>query len=294
MKKTSFKEREHQYKVSKNDELMKFLIKVLPGKNRNNIKTLLRDRQVMVNDEVTSQFNRPLQQGDTVLIRPEKIPIEKQYHGYTIIYEDKYLVVIDKHAGVLSMSDGKRIHTAYSMLSEHVKKQNAGHKIFIVHRLDRDTSGVMLFVKDKKLQEKMQENWQDTVFERTYLALVQGIPEIQEDTVASFITESKAMKVYSSQDAKNGLRAVTHYKVIKSNKFYSLLKVDIETGRKNQIRVHMKDIGHPIVGDKKYDSKINPIGRLGLHASVLGFFHPVTNEKMRFESDIPKKFRQIL
>jgi 23S rRNA pseudouridine1911/1915/1917 synthase len=281
--------------VGEKDELMKFLIANFPGKNRNNIKTLLKDRQILVNGEVVSQFNHPLRPGDQVMQRPEKIPEAKQYRGYSIVYEDPHIVVIDKHAGVLSMStDGKRDITAYSMLSDHVKRQNPANKIFIVHRLDRDTSGIMMFVKRKDLQKKLQSNWNRSVQERSYLALVEGELENKEGNVVSYIKENSALNVFSSNDPEQGLRAVTHYRVIKTNKQFSLLKIELGTGRKNQIRVHLNELGHPIVGDKKYGSTINPIGRLGLHAQVLAFDHPETGELMRFESPVPKKFKFII
>ncbi len=280
--------------VTESSELMKFLIAKLPHKNRNNIKTLLRDKQVLVNGEVVTQFDQPLIPGQTVEISSVKLSKEKSYQGFTIIYEDEYLVVIDKHAGILSIAtDKEKSKNAYSMLSVHVKKQNPANKIFVVHRLDRDTSGLMMFAKSEKIQRALQESWHETVSERTYLAVVEGAVDKTNDTITSYIWESKALIVYSSQDAEKGEKAITHYELVQKNKKYSLLKVNLETGKKNQIRVHMKDIGHIIVGDKKYGSEINPIGRLGLHAWVLAFVHPVSNEKLRFETPTPRKFLRL-
>jgi 23S rRNA pseudouridine1911/1915/1917 synthase len=190
-------------------------------------------------------------------------------------------------------TDRREDQTAYSILSRHVKQQSPTHKIFIVHRLDRETSGVMVFAKSEKIQKLLQETWGPTTKERTYLAVVGGVLAQSSGTIVSYLNESKALIVYSSQNPNQGQKAITHYETIQSNKQFSLLKVNLETGRKNQIRVHMQDLGHSVVGDKKYGSNLNPIGRLGLHAWVLGFTHPITKEKMRFETKVPPKFLSL-
>jgi 23S rRNA pseudouridine1911/1915/1917 synthase len=281
--------------VTENTELLKFLLKQLPHKNRDNIKSFLRCKQVIVDGNIITQFNHPLINGQQVEITGIRIPKEKSYRGISIIFEDQYLVVIDKHAGMLSMAtDREKERTAYSMLSTFVKKADRSNKIFIVHRLDRETSGLMVFAKSEKVQRALQEAWQTKVTERTYIAVIEG--ELKEETgvVVSYLKESKAMMVYSSPDPAEGEKAVTHYRMIRKNRDYSLLEIKPETGRKNQIRVHMKDLGHSIVGDKKYGSSINPVGRMCLHARVLEFIHPVTGEKLRFETDIPHKFLRLI
>jgi 23S rRNA pseudouridine1911/1915/1917 synthase len=281
--------------VTEETELMKFLILKLPGKSRNNIKSLLANKQVFVDGKAIKQFNHPLNSGQQVSIRWSRIPEEKKYRGISIVYEDAHIVVIDKHAGLLSIATNRvKTQTAYNMLSRHVKSQNVGNKIFVVHRLDRETSGLMMFAKSEKVQQLLQSGWNDLIHERTYIALIQGIPDNNEGTITSYLRESKAMIVYSSQNPKDGTKAITHYKVIKTGKDFSLLEVNLETGKKNQVRVHMQDMGHPVVGDKKYGSKINPLGRLGLHAMVLAFRHPVSHEDLRFETPIPRKFMRIL
>lgn len=283
-----------ELKVTEDNELMKFLLAQLPQKNRNNIKSLLRDRQVLVEDEVITQYNHQLKAGQRVKIRWEKqFSGEKALRGITIIFEDNYIIVVDKHAGILSVStERKNQQTAYSILSSYVKTINPSNKIFIVHRLDRETSGVMLFAKSEKVQQLFQDSWHKIITEKTYLALTEGSVDPDEGVVESFLKENKAMIVYSTKD-NDGQRAVTRYEVLKKNENFSLLKVNPETGRKNQIRVHMKDIRHSIVGDKKYGSNVNPIGRLGLHAWILAFEHPVTKEQMRFESKIPRRFERL-
>lgn len=281
-------------KVVEDTELMKFLIAQLPHKNRNNIKSLLANKQVYVDGVSVKQFNHLLTPGQEVDVRWSRIPEEKQYRGITIIYEDQDIIVIDKHAGVLSIAtNNEKTQTAYNMLSRHVKSQANGNKIFVVHRLDRDTSGLMMFAKSEEVQHLLQTNWSDLVSERTYIAVVEGILEEHEGTISSYLRESKALIVYSSQNPNNGFKAVTNYKMLKSGRNYSMLKINLETGKKNQVRVHMQDIGHPVIGDKKYGSKISPIGRLGLHAWVLAFKHPINSEPLRFETPIPRKFLRL-
>jgi 23S rRNA pseudouridine1911/1915/1917 synthase len=281
-------------KVTEEVELMSFLIAQLPHKNRNNIKTLLRDKQILVEGRVVTQYNHLLKPNQKVEISGSKARKEQKYTGVTILFEDPHLIVIDKQEGVLSIAtDNREDLTAYRILSNHVKLQHPSNKIFVVHRLDRDTSGVMVFAKSDKVQQLMQESWGPTTKERTYLAVVEGMLAAPSGTIISYLNESKALIVYSSQNPQQGQKAVTHYETIKANRQYSLLKVNLETGRKNQIRVHCQDLGHPIVGDKKYGSNLNPIGRLGLHAWVLGFTHPITKEKLRFETKIPPKFLSL-
>jgi len=190
-------------------------------------------------------------------------------------------------------SETEKQKTAYSILSEYVKRFDPNNLIFIVHRLDRDTSGLMMFAKSKKIQEILQKDWNNSIIERSYVAIVEGVIEKPEGTVSSWLKENKALVVYSSQTPDDGQKAVTHYKVLKTNKVFSLLEVKLETGRKNQIRVHMKDIGFPVTGDKKYGSKLNPIGQMGLHARVLSFKHPITGKALRFDTPIPLKFQKL-
>lgn len=281
--------------VAEPAELMAFLLAKLPHKNRNNIKSLLRNKQVLVDDEVYTQFNHPLQPGQIVTVGANRAPETAQYRGLTILYEDPSLIVINKQAGLLSMGTTKeRNRTAYGILSSYLKGKDPQHKIFIIHRLDRETSGVMMFAKSEKVQQLVQQSWDATIKERTYVALVEGVPEPPKGTISSYLRESKALIVYSSQNPENGQLAITNYNVLKSSNGYALLELELETGRKNQIRVHMQDIGHPIAGDTKYGATTDPIDRLGLHAEVLAFEHPITGEAMRFEAPIPKSFLSVV
>lgn len=293
-KTTSDVKKEMVLDVTEKSGLMVFLMAQMPHKNRTNIKSLLRNKQVLVDGQVISQFDHPLNPGQTIEIRWNRIPPEKSFLQFTIVYEDHEIMVIEKQAGLLSVAtDNEKRATLYSMLSDHVKKQDPSNKIFIVHRLDRETSGLMLFAKSEPVKHYLQETWNETVIERTYIALVEGMFEKKEGTIKSFLFEDNMFKVHSTLDPGKGQEAITHFEVIREKYPYTLLKVNLETGRKNQIRVHMDEIGHPVAGDKKYGAKTNPINRLGLHARQLSFIHPTTRKKMEFESNIPKSFLRL-
>jgi 23S rRNA pseudouridine1911/1915/1917 synthase len=284
------------FKVNNQSELMIFLIESFPNKSRDNIKSFLSNSQVEVNGAVQRKYNFALKPGDMVTVRWAKLPESKSFRGFSIVFEDEHLIVIDKHAGVLSIAtDGnKKEVTAYNFLSKHVKFENPTNKIFIVHRLDRETSGLMVFAKSEKVQQLFQDDWKGHVTERMYVAIVEGKFDQPEGEISSYLHENKAHVVYSNQIPDGGKKAVTHYKVIKTNNQYSLLEVWLDTGRKNQIRVHMQQIGHCIVNDKKYGSKHNPINRLGLHSKVLEFVHPITRQKLRFNTPMPRKFKHLI
>ncbi len=292
--KRPYKSRTVRFKVAKQEELMKYLIEQLPHKNRDNIKTMLKKRQVIVDGKAVSQFNFLLKPGQIVELSTSPAPKARQMNGITIVHEDNDLIIVNKKAGLLSMATAKeKRQTVYSILSDYVKEKNRGNKIFIVHRLDRETSGLMMFAKNEEMQGLLQESWEKTIYERTYLAVIDGQLAEPQGKITSYLFESSAYIVYSRQSPDRGELAITHYKTVKSNENYSLLKVNLETGRKNQIRVHLQDLGHPVIGDKKYGSNSNPIGRLGLHAQVLAFTHPITGKKVRFETSIPSSFLKL-
>lgn len=281
------------FKVDKDNELMKFLMEKMPQNSRNNIKSLLTQRRVMVDDVIVSQYNAPLKEGQKVSITKTKITKHK-LEGVSIVYEDNDILVVEKERGILSVAtQNEREKTAYNILKNYLKEKNSKDKIFVVHRLDRDTSGVMIFAKSEKAQDILQTTWNDSVKERTYVALVEGNVKKDSDTIISYLAENKAMITYSTANEEEGKKAVSHYKVLKRNKNYSLLEVNIETGRKNQIRVHMQDLGHSVVGDEKYGSTKNPIKRLGLHAHTIVFKHPITKEVLSFTSKIPEAFLSL-
>ncbi|RWZ58777.1 RluA family pseudouridine synthase [Halobacillus fulvus] len=284
------------HQVEETKELLPFLFDVLPDTGRNSVKAILKRGQVLVNDKTETQHNYVLKPGQKVTIVKNKVARRTStLKGLTIVYEDQEVLVVDKSSGLLSVASPKEKQlTAYRQLMNYVRQQNPNNRIFIVHRLDRDTSGVMMFAKSEQVKEKLQNTWKKSVTERTYIALVQGNVKKDKGTIESYLKESKSWKVHSSNKPNGGQHAVTHYEVLQRKGKGSLLKVSLETGRKNQIRVHMQELGHPIVGDEKYGASDNPIKRLGLHAHVLEFKHPKNGKIMRFESPIPSAFYKTL
>lgn len=287
--------KETKLKVSEPAELMTFLLQKMGGMSRNSVKSLLAHRQVMVNGKVITQFNLELKPNDSVIINSNRGNVELSHPKVRIIFEDQYLIVIEKKEGLLTVTTGKSDEmTAFSILKTYVKKSHPQNRIFVVHRLDRETSGVLVFAKTKEAQLTLQENWHSIVTRRVYVALVEGTVEKKEATLVSWLTENeKSLKIHSSATDNGGQEAVTHYRCVKSNERFSLLEVELETGRKNQIRVHMQDTGHPIVGDKKYGAVSVGIGRFGLHARILDFYHPITTEELHFETPVPRDFLKV-
>lgn len=279
------------YTVKEPAELLPFLLATLANQGRNSVKSLLVRGQVTVNDKVVTAYNCQLHPGQIVAVNKERIVEEPAFVGLSILHEDDDIIVIHKDHGLLSMASREEDEiTAYRQLTDYVRRSQPKNRIFIVHRLDRDTSGVMLFAKNENAQQILQNNWDEIVKERSYVALVDGLVRKPEGTISSWLKESSTLKMYSSPHPNDGQHAVTHYKTMKANKQFSLLEVHLETGRKNQIRVHMQDIGHPVAGDKKYGSRSRELGRLGLHARILAFEHPITGNLLRFQTDIPKAF----
>ena len=210
-----------------------------------------------------------------------------------ILYEDAYIIVVEKKEGLLSVATEKqKERTAQHILNEYVKRQHRSNRIFVVHRLDRETSGIMMYAKDEQTQHTLRDNWHDIVYDRRYVAVVAGSMEKDEDTVSSWLTDRK-LYVSSSDVDDGGKFSVTHYRTIKRANGYSLVELQLETGRKNQIRAHMQTLGHPVIGDIRYGCEANSLGRLALHAFKLCFYHPITHEKMVFETPYPSVFKSL-
>ncbi len=282
------------FTVTDSAELLPFLLEKLARMGRNRVKAMLARGQISIDGKVETKYNARLSSGQTVSVSSVAQDKQSPIRGLEILYEDEDLIVIDKQAGLLSIASEKEKHdTAYSFLMEHVRKTNPRNRVFVVHRLDRDTSGVMLYAKSEKVQQALQQAWKEAVPERTYIALVEGSVKQEEGTHTSWLKESKTLKMFSSPVPNDGQKAVTHFKVLQKTQAYSLLEIRLDTGRKNQIRVHMQDLGHPVVGDKKYGSRQNPIGRLGLHAQVIAFYHPATGKLMRFAAKLPEAFLRV-
>lgn len=274
--------------------LLDFLYTVLPQAKRTTIKDYLKYRQIMLNGNVTTQFNTALNVGDLVKVNTTREFQTFHHPRMRLVYEDNDIIVIDKGYGLLSMGTDKiKDGTAYSILREYIKRKDPRNKLFIVHRLDRDTSGLMMFAKSEQAKETMQHNWNNMVLERRYIAVIEGTLEPEEGEIRSYLTENSAHEVYSTNNPEEGQLAVTYYKTVKRHNPFSMVELSLATGRKNQIRVHMKDAGHPIVGDRRYGAKCSPIHRLCLHAHTLRFVHPITRTDMYFVSPIPAGFNRL-
>jgi 23S rRNA pseudouridine1911/1915/1917 synthase len=281
-------------KVVAPTDLITFLTASLPNKSRKVVLSMLTHKQVSVDHRITTQYNHPLNAGQQVIVNWNKVLPGSQSKGLKVFFEDAGLVVVEKPYGLLSIAtDKEKDRTAYRILSDQAKKIHPKNLIFIVHRLDREVSGLMVFAKKKDIQQRLQDSWDKDVIERKYVAVVEGAVKEDQGTITSWLKENKARIMYSSQTPDDGQKAVTHFRVLKRARNFSLIEVSLETGRKNQIRVHMKDIGHSIVGDVKYGANKKNLNRLGLHAFLLAFRHPVTGENLRFETPIPNIFLSL-
>ncbi len=281
------------FKVREQCTLLDFIMKAFDGISRNSAKSYLSHRRVFVGSRVETRHDFVLSPGMSVSISRRKGLNEMLDKRIKLLYEDKYLIVIDKPSGLLTVaSEKEKEKTAFSFVNRYAHRAFRG-QAYVVHRLDKDTSGVLVFAKDVKTKTKLQENWNSLVQTRGYIAVVSGRMEKERGTVRSWLKVSGTNHVYSSHTEGDGDLAITNYRTLESNGSYSLVRVEIETGRRNQIRVHMNDLGHPVVGDKKYGNGDNPIRRLALHAFKLTFRHPVTNEMMNFETPYPNIFTSI-
>ncbi len=275
-------------------ELLPFVTENLPEIKRTRLKQMLAHNQIAVNGTPVRQFNHPVQPGDTVSVNFTREFQVFYNRRLKIVYEDDDLLVVNKGYGLLSMGNDKvKDGTAYSILKDYLKRKDPRNKIFIIHRLDRDTSGLMMFAKNEKAKEAMQHNWNNMVLNRKYVTVVEGHVEEPQGVVRSYLGETSQFEVFSTDDPSQGKLAVTRWTRLKEGSEYSLLEVELDTGRKNQIRVHMKDIGHPISGDRKYGAEASPIHRLALHARTLRFIHPVTRREMLFETPVPSSFIRL-
>lgn len=282
------------FNVVKEAVLIDFIMEKMHGISRNRAKALITNRVVLVNNAITTHPLTELHPGQVVQLDRSKHKMSFHCKELDIVYEDPYLLVIDKHPGLLSMSNNTKQQTVQTVLNRYLEKGGGRNTSHLVHRLDRDTSGLMVYAKDVQTQQSLINGWQELVSDRRYIALVEGELEKQHGNVRSWLTEDKSFITHSSKVDNGGKYAVTHYKVATSSNGYSLVECVLETGRKNQIRVHMSDLGHPVVGDSKYGASGDPIRRLGLHAYMLCFTHPVTGKHLRFETPVPVSFEKCL
>ena len=272
--------------------LMEFLLKQM-GISRNRAKDLLSGRAVTVDRKLTTQYDTPLSPGQFVRVSRHRQSTMLVSKYVKIVYEDKDLVVIEKSAGILSMAATAKQYSIKNILDEYFVKRHFKCTAHVVHRLDRDTSGLMMYAKNRETALALEENWKETVYDRRYMAVLCGNMPQEGGTERSYLKDNKAFITYSSATDNGGKLAITHYRRLRCTENFTLAEMKLETGRKNQIRVHMADIGFPIAGDKKYGNAVDPLGRLCLHAYRLNFIHPVTGEDMQFETPVPKEFLKL-
>jgi 23S rRNA pseudouridine1911/1915/1917 synthase len=287
--------RDHRFTVSSRCELLPYLLRLPLGLSRKQAKDLLRFRAVTVARMTTVRHDTQLEPGDVVTIAAGKqVPAPSlDRHGLKIVYLDEDLVIVDKSAGLLSMgSDGEKERTAHRILNEHLKALTGSdsQQAFIVHRLDRETSGLMMFARSRAIQAALQENWKTVT--KKYLAVVEGLPAKAEGTLRDNLVESKSFRMHRVD--RGGAVAITHYRVLRKGRENCLLELTLETGRKNQIRVQMAGLGHPVVGDRKYGATTDPARRLALHSCELNFRHPVSGAPMNFRSPMSTRLIDIL
>ncbi|MGI6377875.1 MAG: RluA family pseudouridine synthase [Bacilli bacterium] len=285
-----------EFKVNNKQALLEFLLMKMNDKSRNTVKNLLKNHHVLVDGVVTTQF-------DQLLVPKQLVQISKQSMRkgrnsglktpFDILYEDEDFIAINKPSGLLSIAtEREKEKTAYHFLMNYVRKENPKNQIFILHRLDRDTSGIMLFAKNLQVRDLLQKKWNELVSKRIYFAVVNGTLVSKEGTLKNYLAETSTHVVFVSK-GKQGREAITHYRVLKEKGPYSLLELSLASGRKNQIRVQLQHLGHPVVGDEKYGAGQSPFKRLGLHASVLELTHPLNRKKLRFEVPLPLEFKKL-
>lgn len=268
--------------------LLEVLVLISPQSSKNTLKSWIKEGRVHIDGEQAKNSSILLSKGQTVTVGHKKKVLQS---GIPIIFEDDDLVIIDKPSGLLSVSTAfEKGETAHAILKKHYHPR----KVFVIHRLDQDTSGVMVFALNQTTFEKLKELFATHEIERSYTAIVEGQVAKESGTWQSYLVEDKQYVVHETDDEDEGQCAISHYKTIGRSKLYSCLQVTLETGRKNQIRVHCESAGHPVVGDKKYGAHSNPIKRLALHAHLLAFKHPSTKKKLRFESEVPKDFYRLV
>ena len=281
------------FEVTEESTLLAFLLEHVKD-TKSKIKATLKGRGIKVNGRTVTQFDYPLAVGTKIAVSKTKKNREIFKSRYVnIVYEDRWIVVVEKQAGILSMAAGHSSLNVKAVLDDYFKKSGQKCRAHVVHRLDRDTSGLMVYAKDMETEQILEHHWHDIVYDRRYVAVVCGEMEQDEGTVANWLKDNKAYYTYSSPVDNGGKYAVTHFRVLRRTTDFSLVEFKLETGRKNQIRVHTADMQHPVCGDVKYGDGIDPLHRLCLHAYMLHFVHPITNERMEFDTIIPPVFMKL-
>ena len=280
------------YVVDREAQLLDWMLATLPG-SKTKTKAILQGHGIKVDGKQVTQFDFPLKPGMKVSVSKSKKNDTFKSRYVNIVYEDRWLVVVEKKTGILSMAAGHSSLNVKSVLDDYFKRTRQKCTAHVVHRLDRDTSGLIIYAKDMQTEQLLERDWHGTVFDRRYVAVVSGEMEEDEGTIANWLKDNKAYVTFSSPVDNGGKYAVTHFHTLKRTTEHSLVEFRLETGRKNQIRVHTSDMGHPVCGDIKYGNGDDPLHRLCLHAYVLCFYHPVTGKPMEFETPIPAQFRAM-
>ena len=275
--------------VREESNLMDFLLKQM-GITKNRAKDLLTGRAVSVDRKLATHYDTPLHPGQVVRVSRHRQNTMLLNKYVKIVYEDKDIIVIEKSEGILSMASTPKQYCVKNVLDEYFEKRHFKCTAHVIHRLDRETSGLMIYAKNIETAKILEDNWHDMVYDRRYIAVLCGRVEKEGGTIQSWLRESKSFVTYSSPTDNGGKLAITHYHRLRSTDDFSLVEMKLETGRKNQIRVHMADLGNPVAGDQKYGNGRDPLHRLALHAYRLNFYHPITREQMQFETPIPKEF----
>lgn len=281
-----------RYVVEEPSRLLDWLLSNL-RESRTKTKATLSGRGVKVNGKVITRFDYELLPGMKIEVSKSKQSVEFQNHYIRIVFEDRYLVVVEKKPGILSMAAGHSTLNVKSVLDDYFRQSRQRCTAHVVHRLDRDTSGLMVYAKDKDVELALEADWHNIVFDRRYVAVLSGVMEQDEGLVESWLKDNRAYFTYSSPYDNGGKLAITHYHVLNRSADHSLVEFKLETGRKNQIRVHAADLGHPVCGDVKYGNGDDPANRLCLHAFRLCFYHPVTHRPMEFETAFPQAFKNL-
>lgn len=282
--------------VSEACQLLDFLIAADIKTSRNATKALLAKKLIKVNGKLQTKYNFDLNPGDVIsIIKNDAKRDPKKLDGLTVIFEDEHFIVVDKEARLLSVSTGRDTDkTAYNIVNRYIKSTNPKGRAFVLHRLDRETSGLMVYAKTSKVQEVVQQKWVEIIDNKSQIVVVEGRPSPEKETITAWLTENKNFQVFANNFDNGGQKSVTHYETIESNGRYTMLKLTLDTQRKNQARVHMQHIGHSIVGDKKYGASNNPIKRVAIHADELIINHPYTGESLEFRSNIPAKMKNLI
>ena len=282
------------FTVKEDTTLLPFLFDSLKELSKTEVKSMLKYKHVAIKGSAVTQFDTPLCAGDTVEVNFGRSFYKFNNPQVKVLFEDKWMVVIEKASGLLSVAnDNSREKNAFHIIRDYVRHDNPEANLYVCHRLDQYTSGILIFAKDESLMNEMRANWDFYVKERKYVCVTENIPARNEDTIESLLTQNEHLRVHSTNDETVGRMAITHYRVLQTRGRYALVDVEIFTGKKNQIRVHMSEMGCPIAGDIKYGAETNPMRRLMLHNYRLTFIHPVTGETMRFTLPMPSVFRKL-